>query len=87
MNTCGTCRFFGPVENALTDYSGDEDVPSTYHKCLLLKHLNKDQSYCEEAPAGVIDGSGYFAALCVHEDFGCNQWQPADSAEARNDQT
>ncbi len=24
----------------------------------------------------VADGSGYFAALCVAEDFGCIRWEP-----------
>lgn len=76
MNTCGTCKYFGPLVTELTDYSGDEDVPSTYHTCLLLKHLNGRKHYSEEAPAGVIDGSGYWAAFCVHEEFGCNQWLP-----------
>jgi hypothetical protein len=80
MNTCGTCRFFGPLEDALDDYSGDEDVPSTYHKCELLKHLNATYPRPTTEPAGVVDGSGYYAVLCVHEEFGCNQWQerPAD---------
>jgi hypothetical protein len=26
--------------------------------------------------AFVEDGSNYYAALCVSEDFGCNQWMP-----------
>ena len=27
------------------------------------------------AVAGVVDGSGYHAALCVSDEFGCNQWE------------
>lgn len=38
----------------------------------------KDRLEGEEeltAKAMVIDGSGYYAALCVDDDFGCNQWE------------
>lgn len=73
MNTCGTGKHFGPLVPDMDDDSGDETVPSTYHKCLLLKHLN-DGRCVMNAVAGVVDGSGYYAAFCVHEEFGCNQW-------------
>lgn len=76
MNTCGTCKHFGKLADVCIDPENDDYVPNTiYHECTLLSHLNKTGT--EEkwsAIAGVIDGSGYYAAFCVREEFGCNQW-------------
>lgn len=76
MNTCGTCKHFGEPVDAMRDWeTGDDDPPpSDYHECLLLKHLNKTRPLETSLPAGVVDGSGYYAAFCVKEEFGCNQW-------------
>ena len=82
MNTCGTCRFFGKVREFERWDNGADDswveIPA-YHVCGLLQHLNGSDHFSDlpTQPAGVIDGSGYYAALCVREDFGCNQWQAA----------
>jgi hypothetical protein len=75
MNTCGTCKYFGPlIEGTLDDYSGPGEVPNTkYHECQLLKHMNGYPRFVA-LPAGPIDGSGYRATFCVSEEFGCNQW-------------
>ena len=40
-------------------------------------HLLGDRRLMKRIPeelAYVVDGSGYYAALCVSEDFGCSQW-------------
>ena len=82
MNTCGSCRHFGLVhefdkwDEATDDYTENKD----YHVCGLLQHLNDTQTILVQ-PAGVIDGSGYYAALCVREDFGCNQWEATTPRE------
>ena len=80
MNTCGTCKYFGPLEELLgpTNDWGEPDEPrnTRLHRCDLLKHLNAG-CFAEvdlSAIAGVVDGSGYHATLCVSEEFGCNQW-------------
>jgi hypothetical protein len=80
MNTCGTCKHLGD-ERELTHYDSEgDDLPDTkYRVCGLLKHLNEHGSVSQRV-AGVIDGSGYFAAFCVTEDFGCNQWSARDTA-------
>jgi hypothetical protein len=55
----------------------DEDydpVPTSYFLCDLIGH-DYDYDYEEGLGAAVTDGSGYFAALCVEEDFGCNRWE------------
>jgi len=83
MNTCGTCKFFGKVKT-FEEWRDDEDEPrvnTRLHVCGLLKHLNESSGspLSWTAPAGVIDGSGYFAALCVSDEFGCNQWAPTTS--------
>lgn len=68
MNTCETCKYFG---DELRDDS--HHVPTGYHVCAWVK-----QNVYGDATgdAVVVDGSGYFAALCVKEDFGCNKWEP-----------
>lgn len=71
MNTCGTCKYFGAAVR-------DDKAPTGYHVCGWIKHY--ENNYGDETPtadAVVIDGSGYFAALCVKEEFGCNKWEPA----------
>lgn len=78
MNTCGTCKHFGPLVDRERDEYDVEDLGprnETLHQCLLLKHLNAYLAWkIDSAVAGVIDGSGYVATFCVSEEFGCNQW-------------
>jgi hypothetical protein len=81
MNTCGTCRHFGPVYQ-MDEWTPDRDEPiehKRYHVCRLLKHINGYTDLYHEV-AGVTDGSGYHAAFCVSDEFGCNQWQGATSS-------
>lgn len=79
--TCGTCKYFGKlVEGSLDRWDDDNDdevVNTRFHVCDLLKHLNSsyDRIPLTDA-AGVIDGSGYHAAFCVTDEFGCNKWEP-----------
>ena len=78
MNTCGTCKFFGKqiVDDGWDGYSPEGQT--RFHKCELIRQLNKydeDRRAKESDVAVTMDGSGYFAALCVSEEFGCNQWQ------------
>jgi hypothetical protein len=75
--TCGTCRFRGEAIEA-----PDEDynyVPTSYFLCDRIKHFGMKSGLARGEKldgAGVADGSGYFAALCVANDFGCNRWEP-----------
>ena len=50
------------------------EIKSGYYQCDLIKH-DKQWKYLPKAGAVVVDGSGYTAALCVEEDFGCNRWE------------
>ena len=66
--TCGTCKHFGEVS--------DEAGGDTYHACNLIKFHDTYKGDIKNGDgAVVIDGSGYFAALLVEEDFGCNKWE------------
>ena len=68
---CGKCKHKGePIENA--------GKPTTYFLCHLIEHLNtyRPEEYRPGLGAGAVDGSGYHAALCVENDFGCNRWEP-----------
>jgi hypothetical protein len=69
--TCGTCKYLG-------DLVPDEDehrIPTGYHVCQLIKRPSNDYNEPRGESALVIDASGYFAALCVKDEFGCNQWE------------
>lgn len=73
MNTCATCKYLGePIANLDDDF---EPIAPIYHKCSWIKFQeDKYQLNESDAIAGVLDGSGYWGALCVRHDFGCNQW-------------
>jgi hypothetical protein len=79
MNTCGTCRFFGKKEDG-TNFEDDQylsDLPDTHRRCGFITHSTYKTSDIEKQPypkAFVVDGSDYFAALCVSTDFGCPDW-------------
>jgi len=80
-NTCGTCKYFGKLyELDRWDSDKEEAIECTkFHICDLIQHLNGMDLKPEEVfagAAGVIDGSGYHAAFCVSEEFGCNKWAP-----------
>ena len=81
MKTCGNCKYRGET---ITRYDEKkfEDVPTNSFLCDRIKHINGDHyRYGEDMPmppgeiAGVQDGSGYYAALCVTDDFGCVLWE------------
>lgn len=75
--TCGTCRFRG--EPILIDNEKYEDVESGFFLCDLIKHFAEMHGRVTGLPkqsgAVVIDGSDYYAALCVENEFGCNKWE------------
>lgn len=80
VKTCGTCKHFGPEKyfDYWDDAADDTVEVKKFHVCQFLQHLNDctaDRKAMSTAIAGVTDGSGYHAAFCVSEDFGCNQWK------------
>lgn len=86
MNTCGTCKHKGVPITAHVDGQIRE---TRFFLCNRVKHnpgaRGDEHGYGSgslddtEAPRGsgafVVDGSGYYAALCVEEDFGCIKWE------------
>lgn len=81
MNTCGTCKYFGEACE-ISRYDDDVETVTHYHVCDLVKQINgygDDEVPFRQYLAGVKDGSGYFAALCVTDEFGCNQWAAAET--------
>ncbi len=72
MNTCCTCRYKGE-SLLITDNDNLEDVETGYFPCELIKH-DKSWVYPKNQGAILHDGSGYHAALCVENDYGCNKW-------------
>ncbi len=69
---CGNCKFRGQEK----DGTGLE-LPTGYFLCERIKH-DECWKYKKGQLAVVIDGSGYFAALCVEKDFGCVAWEHSD---------
>ncbi len=78
MNTCGTCKYKGKTITKLGDDKSDwEDIPTSFFLCNRIKHGNHSYGKGNERGehAQVTDGSGYYAALCVEDDFGCILWE------------
>ncbi len=73
MNTCGNCKYRGE-QVKVYDSDKFEYIDTTYFKCDLIKHDNW-WKYEKGQGAVTIDGSGYQAALCVENDFGCAKWE------------
>ena len=75
MNTCGTCKYRGkPIMKF--EYETFTQQETSYFLCERIKHYVRDEEELDDTDrAYVIDGSGYYAALCVDNDFGCNQWE------------
>jgi hypothetical protein len=73
MNTCGTCKHRGEeLEEFDDDY---KPISVGYFMCDRMKLRDQHDDRSKGQGAFVIDGSGYFAALCVEDDFGCNKWE------------
>lgn len=72
MSTCGTCKYRGaePIE---TSWGGRDST--TFHECRRVRH-DTEWRYRSGDRVVVVDGSGYHAALCVEDSFGCNLWEP-----------
>ena len=81
MKTCGTCKYIKREKEMISHWDGEKDdlVEAEFYSCGRLKHLNGDDGLpALSDPAGTIDGSGYYAALCVTDEFGCNLWEPVE---------
>lgn len=78
MNTCGTCKHRGKNITQPDYETYGPDRPTTFFLC---DRVNFDDEHGRATPTGgkayVVDGSGYYAALCVETDFGCNLWEGA----------
>lgn len=76
MNTCGTCKYFGAGED-LWPHS-DVLKPCGAIKMGRIYDYDEEMNAVVKAPsviAYVCDGSDYYAALRVAEDFGCVLWE------------
>lgn len=78
QNHCKDCKHFGEEYEAW-NVERDEMVGTGYHRCLYVQHAGQDWDLRESTKnAAVIDGSGYFAALTVKDDFGCVNFEPKE---------
>ena len=78
MNTCGTCKYKGEGISRI-DYDTEDCVPVTivtgYFLCDRAKLVAPHDNVRAGMKMFVEDGSGYYAALCVEDDFGCVLWE------------
>jgi len=72
MNFCKNCKFLGE-EIDKWDCDEGKTVMTGFHQCKRIDHdANWDSNNTVHPDSAVVvDGSGYFAALRVKEDFGC----------------
>ena len=74
-----------PIYDANGNYLDSEPVTLSYFLCKRIEMssaiISEDRgdyptNYEEPGKTAVVtDGSGYYAALCVESDFGCNLWE------------
>lgn len=74
MNTCGKCKFFGLKRDS--KYGDAKSAPPGYELCGRIQQYDCHAKPEQTGKALAMDGSGYFAALCVSTDFGCTEWEP-----------
>lgn len=72
MNTCGTCKYKG---DAIEGWDDDMDKygPTGFFLCTFIEQKIRGEE--AKTKAYVKDGSDYYAALCVDDDFGCTLWE------------
>ena len=76
--TCGTCKFRGKDIETFKPANPFERTPTGYFLCERINHSGDgDNAPPIATGAHVIDGSGYYAALCVASDFGCVLHEPS----------
>lgn len=73
MNTCGTCKFFGVRNDG--EYPSQHSTPEGYALCGRIQQYECYAGQEKTEKALAMDGSGYYAALCVTTDFGCTEWE------------
>jgi hypothetical protein len=78
---CGNCKYKGEmVEENFTEWKADIEVvveEMEYFLCERIEHISQ-YTRREGTSAFVVDGSDYFAALRVSNDFGCKAWEQSD---------
>lgn len=80
---CKDCKYLGEPYVHL-NYVGEkcDEVETNYHVCDFVKHINEDSGTIPTGDVGVIDGSGYYAAFVVKDDFGCIHFEPAPTGDS-----
>ncbi len=77
MNRCKDCKHLdeNEIEIEIEDLESDDMLfhPSGFYQCNRVQHVSASMDIAEvqDLDAVVVDGSGYFAALRVRDDFGC----------------
>lgn len=78
MKTCKTCKYAKPEEDYYWDDDTDEIidfVKITCEKISAKQSYTKDQDLVKLSTSDLAtteDGSGYYSALIVGSEFGCN---------------
>jgi hypothetical protein len=78
---CATCKHLGdePIESRDWQHYEEGQRFVTFYECQRVHH-DENWKYPPGEQAVVVDGSGYRAALCVEDTFGCVLWEPKDAS-------
>lgn len=75
MNTCGTCKHWGAGRNEHEYAGASVSRDDEFKPCgAIIQEDYYDEKKIAGKRAFVQDGSGYYAAIKVREDFGCVLW-------------
>jgi len=75
MNTCGTCKYFGDNDERIDEICKDNRIACVRPSSAEFKPCLRYFADAATARAQPMDYSGYFAAICVKDDYGCVDWE------------
>ncbi len=80
MNTCATCKHFIVPKDQYSRLESKAALPHVCGKIRAAVESDEDGSLpsAQTDKAYTEDGSGYYAAIRVREDFGCVLWEPKE---------
>lgn len=73
--TCRTCKYRGRELLLEDDEDFGPDKPTGFFFCKKVTLVENKRGLVKGQKFAAMNSSGYFAALCVEEDFGCVDWE------------
>jgi hypothetical protein len=76
--TCETCKYKGQIidDSDIYDPGDEPKCEKDYFLCTRIEHIYKyDPPMVINQAAYIVDGSDYYAALRVTDDFACSEYK------------